>query len=113
MQEPSYTYRARVMEVYDADTITVNIDLGFHSGLSYEKVRLFGINAPEVRGEERPEGLDSRDYLRSLILNKDVIMETFKDSKGKYGRWLANIWLDGMNVNEHLVETGYAKWHEY
>ena len=48
-----YEYKATVTAVYDADTITVDVDLGFRSHLKKIKLRLFGINAPEVRGIEK------------------------------------------------------------
>ncbi len=111
MIKEDYLYKAHVVRVYDADTVTVDIDLGLHAGLSGETLRLYGIDAPELRGTERPSGLLARDYLRELVLDKDVTIQTFKDDKGKYGRWLARIWLNGIDVNAHLVERGYAEWY--
>ena len=103
-----YCYKAKVLKVYDGDTITVSLDLGF--GVSMiSKIRLAGINTPEVRGAERQEGLKSRDYLRALILHKNVIITTERDKKGKYGRYIGVIYLDNMNVNELLVEKKLAE----
>ena len=50
-----YYYRARVKSVYDGDTCTVDIDLGLRVWLKGEKLRLYGINASELRGSERPK----------------------------------------------------------
>ncbi|MBC8400051.1 MAG: thermonuclease family protein [Candidatus Marinimicrobia bacterium] len=112
-----YYYRARVKSVYDGDTCTVDIDLGLRVWLKGEKLRLYGINAPELRGSERPEGLKSRDYLRSLIDGQDVLIETYRDKRGKYGRYLAVIYIDRqgawLNVNEELVKKGFAVFKEY
>ena len=80
-----YEYRAFVRKVYDGDTITVDIDLGFDVVLKGQKIRLTKINAPEVRGKQRPEGLKSRDALRQKIGSKWVKIKTQKDKKGKYG----------------------------
>lgn len=110
---PAYIYQARVTSIYDADTITVDIDLGLHAHLKGEKLRLYGINAPEVRGEERPEGLVARDYLRDMLLDRDCLIVTLKDKSGKYGRYLAKVWLGDIYVNGHLVEQGYAEWKDY
>lgn len=104
-----YEYRAYVRRVYDGDTITVDIDLGFGMLVCNQKVRLLKINAPEIRGKERPEGLKSRDALRSQIANKWVRIKTQKDKKGKYGRWLAEVWKDDTNINEWLISEGFAK----
>jgi micrococcal nuclease len=107
-----YEYRAKVIKVYDGDTITVLIDLGF--GVTFkEKLRLYGINTPEVRGKERPDGLISRDRLRERILDKNITIKTFKDKKGKYGRYIAEIYLEKENINEWLVSEGLAEKKDY
>ena len=104
-----YEYKALVVKVYDADTITVDIDLGFNTILKNQKIRLLGINAPEVRGEERELGINARDKLRTKILSKNVVIRTKKDKKGKYGRWLAVIMLKEENINQWLLKKGLAK----
>ena len=103
-----YEYKAFVRKVYDGDTITVDIDLGFDVVLKNQKIRLSRINAPEIRGEQRPDGLKSRDALRSMIGNKWVMIKTKKDKKGKYGRWLADIFLEDKNINDWLMTEGFA-----
>lgn len=106
-----YEYNAFVTKVYDADTITVNIDLGFLSHLHNVKIRLFGINAPEVRGTEKEAGKKSRDWLRERILNKPVFIKTYRDKTGKYGRWLADVYPQNdhnKSFNQLLVEEGLA-----
>jgi micrococcal nuclease len=118
MNEKLYFYKAIVKSVYDGDTITVDIDLGMMTWVHEEKLRLYRINAPELRGAERVEGLKSRDFLRSLIDGKEIFIETIKDKKGKYGRYLAEIWLERendkwTNVNDMLVAEGFAEYHDY
>jgi len=108
-----YHYNACVTKVYDGDTITVDIDLGFHMWMKKEKVRLYRINTPEIRGAERKKGLVSRDWLREQILGKDVTLITYRDKKGKYGRWLADVMLDGICLNDVLVKKGLAEYKEY
>lgn len=103
-----YTYRANVVSIYDGDTITVDIDLGFSIVLRQQSVRLARINAPEVRGSSAELGLKSRDALRDKIMGKTVLLRTIRDSREKYGRWLGEIWLDGACVNDWLMESGLA-----
>ncbi len=117
MNQNLYHYRANVVEVYDGDTCTVEIDLGMYTWLKTQKLRLHRINAPEMRGPEKEAGTRSRDYLRGLILGKSIILETIKDSTEKYGRYLAEIWLvqEGAwaNVNDLLVQSGHAVYKDY
>ena len=122
--DTSFEYQYRIKEItkmYDGDTITVIIDLGFST---YEKhiLRLARINAPEIRGEERPEGLISRDYLRERLTeavnnNKNIYIKTYKDRTGKYGRYLADIYIDNFNpencINDEMVAGNLAEYKEY
>lgn len=103
-----YNYKAHIKDVYDGDTVTAVVDLGF---LHYQemKLRLYGIDTPELRGPEREQGLIVRDILREMILDKDVEIHSYKDKQGKYGRYLATILLDGVDINQWLVDNGHAE----
>ena len=104
-----YTYKARCVSVYDGDSITLDIDLGFNHWMLNQKIRLLGIDTPEIRGPDRTEGLVSAERLRGLIEGKDVLMVSHRDRTGKYGRWLATIYLGNTNINQLLLEEGWAK----
>lgn len=105
-----YTYRAIVTSVYDGDTITVDIDLGMKIWLRGERLRLWGIDTPELhRGTNREMARIARDFLRTKILGKQVVIKTIKDRKGKYGRYLAIIYKNDVNINELMVTRAYAR----
>lgn len=108
-----YRYRALITSVYDGDTVTANIDLGFGIWMQSQKIRLYGINAPELKGATKEQGLLARDFLAELVRGKEVALESIKDRKGKYGRWLARIHVsrNGMmtDVGTLLVAHGLAK----
>jgi len=117
IEKPSYIYRAVVTKVYDGDTITTDVDVGMGVWVHSQKMRLYGINTPEVRGEERAEGLIARNFVLDKIpLGTEVIIKTYRDKKGKYGRWLAQVFYrsphnpDGpmASLNDTLVARGYA-----
>jgi len=103
-----YIYNAHVVSVYDGDTITADVDLGFRIEVRSLKIRFYGINAPEVRGVSRPDGIIARDALRARILGKDIVLQTLKDTQEKYGRWLGIVEIDGENINDWMVANGYA-----
>ncbi len=119
-----YEYRAIVTKVYDGDTITVEIDLGFNAWQKGIDLRLYGINAPEVRlgrrttAADKKRGLKARDWLLEQILGKQVILRTYRDKKGKFGRYLAEVYpadvaLGTTSYNAQLVDLGLAEWKEY
>ena len=107
-----YEYRARIVRVIDGDTVEAEVDLGFHISF-LRTLRLFGINTPEVRGASRPQGLAARDHLIQLIDThthgtSELIIQTQKDATGKYGRLLATLLADNVNLNEALIASGHA-----
>ena len=112
-----FHYTAHVQSVYDGDTCRVDIDLGLGIWIRNEKLRLVRINAPEMTGPEKARGAASRDFLRELIDGQEIIIETVKDRRGKYGRYLAELWIEQssgwLNVNDALVAGGHAIYQEY
>ena len=100
------------ISIYDGDTITVTLDLGFNIK-KREKIRFYGINAPELKGIERADGLISKTFLKSLIddailKDKNIYIKTIKDSQEKYGRYLGVLFIDDLNINLKLLEEGLA-----
>ncbi|GAB4342494.1 MAG: hypothetical protein Kow0037_29880 [Calditrichia bacterium] len=114
MQSNKFYYSAIIVSVYDGDTVRADIDLGLSTWVKNQKIRLARINAPEIRGAERETGLAARDFLRQQILGKAVILQTIRDRKGKYGRYLGEIWLPWedrwININDLLVARGFARY---
>jgi len=53
MEQNLYHYKAHITKVYDGDTVTADIHLGFNMVMRKQKLRLLGIDTPEIRGEER------------------------------------------------------------
>jgi len=106
-----YTYKAFVTKVYDGNTITCDISLGFNMILKDQKLRLYGINAPEVKGSSKEIGLKVRDLLKDRIHNKWIIIKTFKDKKEKFGRWLAEVYEPDVeeSINKWLLKEGHVK----
>jgi len=105
----TYTYKATVLSVYDGDgSFDVLVDMGMN--LTRRKsVRLYAVDTPEIRGAQKHAGVVVRDYVRKLMLDKEVLLTTKKDKTGKYGRLLADIDIGGLDLGELLVSQGYAK----
>jgi micrococcal nuclease len=100
--------RAKVVEVYDGDTCTVVFYC--NNQLVSGKIRLLGIDAPEIKGkteQEKAKAVVARDALRALVLNKVVRLSNVA-IEAKWGRILADIWLGEMHVNDHMLQQGHA-----
>lgn len=108
-----YEYNAKVLSVYDGDTIRVDLDLGFGIWMRNQPIRFTGIDTPELRGESKEAGIASRDRLIELLTqadNKCVIKTTKDNQRGKWGRILGEIWVDTqpISVNQILLNEGLA-----
>lgn len=127
-----YQYKAIIQNVVDDDTLTINIDLGLSVWVNNEKIRLLGVNTPEVYGVKKgsaewTRGNSASEFVKVILKEKDeIIIETVKDRKEKYGRYLAVVYVkidqnllpDLINIrsigdyyclNDILVEKGLAE----
>lgn len=99
----SYDRFVNVTSVVDGDTVYVDYR---------EKVRLVGVDTPEIRDNG---GVDARNYVVKRLLDKNLIgKQVYLDvdnanRKDRYGRTLAAIFLDGENFNTELLCEGYAE----
>ncbi len=96
--------QARVKSVHDGDTLTLK---------NGDKIRLIGINAPEVARKSRPAeafGNAARDYLRQRLPRGAAIELQFgAEKKDRYGRTLAHVFLPGgENIQAALLQQGLA-----
>ena len=102
-----YEYLATVIRVVDGDTVDCRIDLGWNVFVE-GKVRLLGINAPEMR---TPEGPISKAFLERLMpVGNIFLLRSVKDRKEKYGRYLGVFYKVGpdQSVNDEMVASGMA-----
>lgn len=94
-----YQYKAIIRKVIDGDTLEIDIDLGLSTWIKNEKIRLYGINTPEVFGVKRgsPEwevGNKASEFVKRIATEGlEATIETFKDRKEKFGRYLAIVYI--------------------
>ena len=85
--------------IVDGDTIKLGL----------QRVRLWGIDAPEMYTQA---GRDAKQYLRAFAEGKNV--RCLAMDKDKYGRTVAQCWLDGKDLAWYMGEGGHAKdWPKY
>lgn len=93
----------RVAKVYDGDTIVLK---------NGKRVRLLGINAPEVESRFRtsePGGYAAKKWLQEKLQNKSVHLQFDQERYDRYKRLLAHLFLPGeKHLNEALLEHGLA-----
>lgn len=91
-----YTYKASIRSIYDGDSCRVDLDLGMGVWLHNQSIRLYGIDTAEIRGgsvETKALGNLAKDYLKNELPEAStVLLRTYIDKRGKFGRVLASIY---------------------
>jgi micrococcal nuclease len=100
----------KVIRIVDGDTIVIKYDG------KYEKVRLLCVNTPESvhpdKKQNIPMGKVASRYTEKKLISKDVNLEfEIEKLRGKYGRLLAYVFVDGQNFNIDLVRQGLSPYY--
>lgn len=114
MTDPRYHYRCHLRDVIDGDTVQLEVELGFHARLTV-RVRLEGIDTPELRGktfDERRRAQDAQALVAQWCEARAdrIILRTVRDGRDKFGRLLATL-IDqdtGETVQDSLIAAKLA-----
>ena len=89
-----------IKSCYDGDTCT---------SVDGETIRLACIDTPELKGKNSdPEkAIEARDFLNKLVADKEILINRI--TKDRYGRTVAELFKDGVNIQELIVKKGYGK----
>ena len=90
--------KGRVVQIYDGDTLTLE---------SGDRIRLRWVNTPELRPKE-DYGVEAREAAKALVLGKEVDLIFGQIKRDGYGRLIAGVELDGVDLSTHLLELGLA-----
>lgn len=102
-----YIRKAKVVKVVDGDTVYLDVDLGCDTRVKMS-CRLAGLNTPELN---TPAGRIAKTWMESVLpVGAECVVQTTKDRREKYGRYLATIYHPGIttSINEQLVNSGMA-----
>ena len=104
-----YSYKAKVVNVHDGDTVRLAIDLGFRLTVEAD-IRILELWSPEL---DTPEGKEAQKYLESLIPpGTEVFVNTYK--KKSFDRWLGYIFpieasgLAGVSISVQMKQAGHG-----
>lgn len=101
-----FVFGEEVRYVIDGDTFIL---------ANNQRVRMIGINAPEVshrryNKQGQSYGKEARKHLEGMILKKDVTLKSGAEEFDRYGRRLSYVYLqDGTFVNLKMVKDGFAE----
>ena len=108
-----YIYKAKYIKNYDGDTVTFLVDLGMGT-YRKENVRLYGIDTEELRSsdpEKKELAYQAKMRTEFFLMGEEIYIKTYRDKTGKYGRYLAEVFVEGReeSLNEILIKEGLAK----
>lgn len=102
---------ATVVRVVDGDTVDLNIQLGYRVSVR-ERIRLYGIDAPELTGENKVAGLISKAALENILASGRIVVHG-GEREDSFGRWLADVAVYDTaghvnTVSNMMLTGGYA-----
>ena len=101
-----WTFPVTIESNYDGDTLRCAFDIGF--GLRYyDSIRLDGVDTPELRGGTpltKAAAKFARDTVAHLVEKAEQVIFHSTVWKGKYGRPVGRLFLDGRDLAEMLIE---------
>lgn len=103
-----YTYAARLVRVTDADTVRLDLDLGFYQWRLDQPYRLLRIDAPEMN---TAAGKAAKTWLEQHLVGKSLVAMTQKSDS--FGRFLIELLADNANVSDALVAGGHAAYRSF
>jgi len=111
-----YKYKAKLLRVVDGDTADVMIDLGFDVWTK-QRLRFKGVDTWEKRTRNKAEkvkGLAASAFTKEHLERNNGIFTIQSHGVGKYGRVLAEIFIEGeeKSLNQLLIENGHAYTYE-
>ena len=98
----------KVSKVIDGDTIELLAKENPYNHITKLKIRLYGIDAPELK---QAYGKEAKKYLSALIILKQEV-SLIIENKDKYDRFVGTIFLKGQDINKEMVKNGYAHAYE-
>lgn len=98
-------YHARITRVIDGDTLDADVSIGIKI-TAHVRLRLLGINAPELHGKNKEKGAEAKAFVESMAMGKLAIIRSNKIDS--FGRWLADVWVDHQHLNEKILASGNA-----
>ncbi|MES2676731.1 MAG: DUF1016 N-terminal domain-containing protein [Pseudomonadota bacterium] len=101
--EPTYLYKAKIIDVIDGDTLNLYIDLGFQIHKE-QRIRLANLDCPELN---TPEGKKSHQFVQNKLAKVSFIMIQTRKAD-IYGRYIAHIFYDPSNkkTDAEIFENG-------
>jgi len=107
-----YQYNAKIVRWVDGDTVILDIDLGFYV-TRQERVRLARINAPELNSQvpyQVRKAKSARAKAKKFAPEGTaVVLSTSKNDIDRYSRYIGEVFVNGKNVSDYLIEAGIVK----
>lgn len=101
-------YPAVVVKVVDGDTLDLRVNVGLDTERLI-RVRVAGIDTPEMRGPEREAGRAAKAFVQGLVERVRSRVVFHPETKGRYGRWVGRVEIQGRDLSEVLLDAGHAE----
>lgn len=91
-----------VTRVIDGDTIKATVNG------KEESIRFLLIDTPEMKGPQ-PFAQEAKEFVEEMVKDGTVELEMDVSERDRYGRLLAYLYVDGVSIQEALLQNGLAR----
>jgi hypothetical protein len=102
------TYFGRTAHIRDGDTLVVTYNDPAANAALPHVIRLARLDAAELRPAVQPGAVAARAALARLVSNRTLTIVPTRNWPDPYGRLIAEVWTEGVNVTNEMIEAGYA-----
>jgi hypothetical protein len=95
----THTYNCELVRIVDANTVDINIDLGFDMWLHNHRCELTGV---DLRNLSRSHNKDLAAELERMTSGRKLTIQSIMNKKDSFGRWMGVLHADGVNLNNKL-----------
>ena len=101
---------SEVTSIYDGDTFRANINTWHPLIGERVGIRVNGVDTPEMRGKcKREKTLARRAKQHTVaLLRSGKLIELRNMQRGKYFRIVADVYIDGVNLSDSLINSGHG-----
>jgi micrococcal nuclease len=100
---------AACLRVIDGDTILCSLVCPCCRVVSEQRIRLAGIDAPELTDDQPAPGQQAKQYLAAIIEGKIIEVMVTKTWPDRYGRVLGRVYYRGEDICARMILTGHAR----
>jgi len=104
--EPNYVFWAKLVRIVDGNNLAMDLDLGFGVWVHNQTLTLLDPDNTVLSDPGKEKNMERVKKIREVLdEGTDIVVRTIRDKDARPPRYFAEIWVDGVNLNENLKKS--------